>query len=71
MLKTHQDLLGNPEKFLAKVKEDARTQNIAPSILFQTIRLLLIGSKRGPHLVGLLEVLGKEKSLKRIQTPAE
>ena len=67
ILKNHQDLLDKPEEFLAKVKADARAQNIAPSTLFQTIRLLLIGSKKGPHLVGLLEVLGKEKFLERIK----
>jgi glutamyl-tRNA synthetase len=67
ILQSHQNLLDKPEEFLAKVKEDARTQTIAPSALFQTIRLLLIGSKKGPNLVGLLKVLGKEKSLERIK----
>jgi len=67
IIKSHSNLLDQPEIFLDKVKESARKENIAPSIIFQTIRLLLIGSKKGPNILGLLKVLEKEKATKRLQ----
>ncbi len=67
ILKTNKNLLETPQEFLDKVKQTARTKSIALSALFQTIRLLLIGSKKGPNLVGLLEVLGNAESCKRLR----
>jgi len=67
IIKKHTDKIDNIDEFLKAVKESAREKNIAPSAALQTIRLLLIGSKKGPFLHGLLEILGKKESIKRLQ----
>jgi len=71
IIKNNVGLIENAQEYLDKVKKDARTKNIAPSIIFPTIRLLLIGSRKGPHIQGLLEVLGKDESIKRLQLKAD
>ncbi len=63
----HKDTINDPHEFIEALKEDARKENIAPSTLLQTIRLLLIGSKKGPHLEGLLKALDKKEIVKRLR----
>jgi nondiscriminating glutamyl-tRNA synthetase len=58
--------IDSPRDFLVDIKTAAREHNIAPSIMFQTIRLLLTVSRTGPSVQGLMEVLGTQKSRARL-----
>ena len=57
----------NAESLEAALKETAKTLGVKAGVLVHPCRLAVTGKPSGPSLYHLLQVLGKEKSLARIQ----
>ncbi|MCL4151572.1 UNVERIFIED_CONTAM: hypothetical protein GTU68_012024 [Idotea baltica] len=58
----------NTEK---EVKEWISGKEIAYSKVFQPLRLCLVGKLAGPHLFDIMEIIGKEETIKRIENAIE
>ncbi len=65
-MKTIDDYRSKPleENIIAWIQE----QGIALGKVLNPIRLLLVGQTTGPHLFDIIELLGKEETLRRIET---
>lgn len=48
------------------VKEELNSREISPGPVMQTLRLMMVGSGRGPGLFDIFEVLGREEVVRRI-----
>ncbi len=55
------------ETFLNKIKEYIKAANITPKEAFSYLRYALTGSPKGPGVGELIEILGYDKSKKRIE----
>lgn len=53
------------------LKEFAKKFEISPGKIFNPIRILIVGSSKGPHLMDILQILGKEETISRIQDGIE
>lgn len=62
----HIKLLNAPHEFMAQLKHAAQQHGIPPKIVFMTIRLLLSGTAHGHGINDMLELLGHQKALERI-----
>lgn len=67
-------LLINPEQLcqdslntLKILKKELETKDIAMNDLYHTLRFIFIGNTKGPSIPDLIEFLGKEKSVQRLQ----
>ena len=65
------ELLKNQENFNAQeienlVKTWLETEEIGFGKLMSPFRLALVGEGKGPHVFDIIEILGKEESIKRI-----
>ncbi|MBN1158095.1 MAG: glutamate--tRNA ligase [Bacteroidales bacterium] len=49
------------------VKSHIEQHNLSPGKVMTPLRLLLVGSGKGPHLFDIMEVLGKKEATRRIQ----
>lgn len=49
------------------VKSELHNVNVGPGEIMAPLRLLLVGSARGPHLFDIMELLGREETLIRIE----
>ena len=54
----------NTEK---KIKEWIVSKGIGFGKVMQPLRLSLVGALKGPHLFDIIELIGKEETVKRIQ----
>jgi len=61
----------NAEVIENKLKEFAEKYEISSGKIFNPIRILVVGSSKGPHLTTILEVLGKEETISRIKDGIE
>ena len=50
-----------------KVKAWITKQNIGFGSVMQPLRLSLVGALHGPHLFDIIEMIGKEETINRIQ----
>lgn len=66
LINRHLSLIAQPEAFVTAIKQDAAQEKLALSRVLPTIRLLLTGSEKGPHIHGLLHVLGEAESRTRL-----
>ena len=54
------------------VVKDWMTQNeIGMGKVMQPFRLSLVGALKGPHLFDIVELIGKEETIKRLETAIE
>ena len=53
------------------LKEWMTTNEIGMGKVMQPLRLSLVGALKGPHLFDIIEMIGKEKSIKRIEKAIE
>jgi glutamyl-tRNA synthetase len=49
------------------LKEWMTTNEIGMGKVMQPLRLSLVGALKGPHLFDIVEVIGKDETIKRIQ----
>ena len=73
MLRSLRTLLGSiepftPEAMEAKVREWVSANSFNTGNVFNLFRLLLVGACRGPRLFDIAEWIGREETLKRIDT---
>ena len=64
--------LNNIEDFTSQnienlLKEWMTTNEIGMGKIMQPLRLSLVGALKGPHLFDIIEMIGKEESIKRIE----
>lgn len=60
-------LLTDPAEFLAPIKSAAKSHGIALKELFWFLRLALMGKTNGPGIAELIDMLGAQEALKRIE----
>jgi glutamyl/glutaminyl-tRNA synthetase len=53
------------------LKEWITTNEIGMGKVMQPLRLSLVGALKGPHLFDIIEMIGKEESIKRIEKAIE
>jgi glutamyl/glutaminyl-tRNA synthetase len=68
--------LNNIEDFTSQnietlLKEWMTTNEIGMGKVMQPLRLSLVGALKGPHLFDIIEMIGKEESIKRIEKAIE
>lgn len=63
----HSALLEKPIDFMSALKATAKEQKLPNKALFMYLRLALTGSAHGPALHDIIELLGAEKALRRLQ----
>ncbi|MFW5805987.1 MAG: glutamate--tRNA ligase [Bacteroidales bacterium] len=71
VLRSIRDILGSQGDFTSKnlenqVKEWVENNELGFGKVMNPLRLALVGEGKGPHVFDILEILGKEESLKRI-----
>jgi glutamyl-tRNA synthetase len=71
LLNSLSEIIQNTEKFKSEeiektVKEWITSNEIGFGKVMQPLRLSLVGSLKGPHLFDIIEFIGKEETLKRI-----
>ncbi|MDL2228349.1 glutamate--tRNA ligase [Bacteroidales bacterium OttesenSCG-928-K03] len=59
------------EECEAKVKEWITNNEINPGNMFNVLRLCLVGAGKGPGVFDIMEIIGKEESISRIERAAE
>lgn len=67
LLKTHLAKFTSGEQFIQEIKQDAHAQKMPLKVLFATIRVGLMGTDKGPAIHDLLELLGTQEALARLQ----
>jgi glutamyl-tRNA synthetase len=58
----------NTEKI---IKEWITTKEVGFGKVMQPLRLALVGALQGPHLFDIIEIIGKEETIKRIKNAIE
>ncbi len=69
-------ILNNIDTFSSKIIENITKQwliknNIGAGKLMQPLRLCLVGEMKGVHIYDIMEIIGKQKTLKRIEKAIE
>ena len=72
-IKEVKDILSNTEPFNEENTEQAVKKYIEENELgmgqvLNALRITIVGAARGPHLFTIIDMIGKEETLKRIQT---
>jgi glutamyl-tRNA synthetase len=67
LLKITEDFLDNAERMEAKIREYAAVNNMKAGEVFMLLRDAVTGKKATPPLIPVMQVLGKEESVKRIK----
>jgi glutamyl-tRNA synthetase len=71
LIKKNISLLPHIHNWEAAIKQEAKSTNLPLSTVFPTIRAALTGSPNGPHLRGLIEVLGTEEARVRLEAAVD
>ena len=61
----------NKENIETRIKDFMVSENIGPGQIFPLLRIALTGTLKGPDLMGTIALMGKEKSIKRLQNSLE
>lgn len=67
LIKNHIGLIQNSAEFVNQIKKEAKAENIAIAHLFKLLRLALIGSPNGPAINEIIDMLGTQEALARIE----
>jgi nondiscriminating glutamyl-tRNA synthetase len=67
LIKNNINLVANSAEFVHSIKKEAKADNIAIAHLFKLLRLALIGSPNGPAINEIIDILGTQEALQRIE----